>query len=77
MLSRQWRREVAQTSRGTTERKALLHKKLCYAWSDRAIGPQCYYKKIQRLGALLLKTVFSLDLDGTCIATLHEMAALF
>lgn len=20
---------------------ALLHKKLCYAWSDRAIGPQC------------------------------------
>lgn len=23
------------------ERKALLHKKLCYAWSDRAIGPQC------------------------------------
>lgn len=32
-------------------------------------------KKRQRLGALLLKQ-FSFDLNGTCMATQHEMATL-
>lgn len=33
------------------------------------------YKKRQCLGALLLKQ-FSFDLNGTCMATQHEMATL-
>lgn len=56
-------------------------KLLCYIKSFVMLGPtgqlvlSANIKKRQRLGALLLKQ-FSFDLNGTCMATQHEMATL-
>lgn len=79
MLQRQWRREVAQTKPGKDGEKSFvtIQKTNKQKKSFVTLGPTgqlVLSANIKKYNVLVLcySNSFSLDLNGTCTATLHE-----